>query len=53
MKYNVFIQNNLTCVIEANDTDDALKIIAKKITDGDIVFDNSKPKGVRVEPTDE
>lgn len=53
MKYKVFIQDSLNCIIESNDTDDALKIIAQKISDGEIIFDSSKPKGVRVEPTDE
>lgn len=52
-KYNVFIQNILTCAIEAKDTDDALRAIANKITEGEIVLDPEKPKEIRIEPINE
>jgi hypothetical protein len=53
MKYNVFIQNTLNCTIESDDTDDVLKILAQKIRDGEITFDPSNPKSIRIEPINE
>jgi|688.fasta_scaffold1398878_2 hypothetical protein len=53
MKYNVFIQNSLNCTIEAEDTDDVLRVVANKISEGHIVLDPTKPKGIRIEPVNE
>lgn len=50
MIYNIYIQDQLWCSIEANDTDDVIKKIGEKFANKKILFDESKPKSIKIEP---
>ena len=53
MRYKVYIQNNMVSEIEANDTDDALRLISSKISNNEIVYDASQPMNLKLEPIHE
>jgi hypothetical protein len=53
MKYDIYIQDMFNSSIEASNTGDALRIIGIKINNQEILFDESKPKSVKVEISDE
>lgn len=53
MKYSIYIQDKMVDTIIAEDTDDVLSIVAKKLKDGVLSFDDSKPKSIRIEPENE
>jgi hypothetical protein len=50
MIYNVYIQENLVASLEANDTDDALRLVAQKIESGEYSQDPAIPPSIRLEP---
>lgn len=53
MKYNVYVQDNLVMEIEADDTDDALRLVSSKISSQEIVYDTSKPISIKLQPKTE
>jgi len=53
MKYNVYIQDNFVSKIEAQDTDDAIRLVLSKIHSGDIVYDESVSMDLKLEPINE
>lgn len=50
MKYTIYIQEKPVDTIIAEDTDDVLSVVAQKIKNGIITFDESKPRSIRIEP---
>lgn len=53
MRYKVYIQNNMVSEIEADDTDDALRLVSSKISNNEIVYDVSQPMNLKLEPIHE
>lgn len=53
MRYNLYIQNEFVSEIEAQDTDDAIKVVLAKIYSGDIVYDKSVSMDLKLEPINE
>lgn len=51
MKYDVYIQDNLVGNVDADNTGNALAVIAKKIDNGEFVVDKSKPANIKVVPS--
>lgn len=53
MQYEVYIQEIYAGLITATNTSEALKIIGTKIATKEYLYDESKPKSIRIEPKDE
>lgn len=53
MQYKVYIQDNLVGMVEANNTGNALAIVATKIKDKEFnIPDPNQSPNIRVEPSD-
>jgi hypothetical protein len=50
MTYNVYIQGNLVGTLEANDTDDALRLVGQKLGSGEYSQDPALPPSIKLEP---
>lgn len=53
IKYKVFIQDVYLKTIEAPNTGVALSRVTKEIENGTIVFDETKPHSIKLEPDNE
>lgn len=52
MLYDIFIQDTQVGTIEAENTGDALAVVAKKISAGEYAApDPNAPKNIRIEPS--
>ena len=53
MQYDIFIQDTKVGTIEAENTGNALAVVAKKISSGEYAApDPNSPKNIRIEPSD-
>lgn len=50
MTYDIYIQDDFVLSVEAQDTGNALGIVAEKIESGELSFDESKPHSIKVVP---
>jgi hypothetical protein len=50
MQYKVFMQDKEMGIIEADNTGQALAIVAKKLEDNEYQIDQNKPNSIKLQP---